>query len=170
MKPFPRSCSFLSTVLAFALGTSGWIAAQNTDSSVAEVQTQSSDFERIVVVRLRNGVDVLEGIRKAVARENIQNGVILTGIGSVTSYNLHAVDNTDFPPEEVFYEDDGPYDLIASQGYVINGRVHAHITLSDEDQSIGGHLEPGTRVFTFYIATIGVFVEGIDISRADRIP
>ena len=137
---------------------------------VPEISTQSAELERVVVIRLKNGVDVLEGLGKAVQKEGIRNGVIISGIGSVTSYNLHAVANTTFPPEEVFYKAEGPYDLVASQGYIIDGRVHAHITLSDENQAIAGHLEPGTRVFTFYIATIGVFREGIDISKADKIP
>jgi predicted DNA-binding protein with PD1-like motif len=41
-------------------------------------------------------------------------------------------------------------------GYVINGRIHAHITLSTPDRTMAGHLEPGTEVFTFAAVTIGV--------------
>jgi predicted DNA-binding protein with PD1-like motif len=145
-------------------------AQKGQETAVPEISTQSTWLDKVVVIRLKNGVDVLEGLHRAVEKEGIRNAVIFSGIGSVTSYNLHAVANTTFPPEEVFYKAEGPYDLVASQGYIIDGRVHAHVTLSNENKAIGGHLEPGTRVFTFYIATVGVFGEGIDISRADRIP
>jgi len=171
VKSAPYECL---AVLSIAVGlfclADPLVARAPLEPKVPEVRTLPGDLERVVVIRLKNGVDVLEGLRKAVEREGIRNAVILSGIGSVTSYHLHAVANTTFPPEEVFYKAEGPYDLIASQGYVIDGRVHAHVTLSDENRAIGGHLEPGTRVFTFYIATLGVFAEGMDISGADRIP
>jgi predicted DNA-binding protein with PD1-like motif len=50
-------------------------------------------------------------------------------------------------------------------GYVIDGRVHAHLTMANPDHAFGGHLEPGTNVFTFAIVTLGVF-DG-DLSRVD---
>ena len=51
-------------------------------------------------------------------------------------------------------------------GYVINGRVHAHMTLGTPDKAIAGHLEPGNEVFTFAIVTIGVMNDA-DLSRVD---
>ena len=41
-----------------------------------------------------------------------------------------------------------PADLVSMNGYVINGRVHAHVTLADADKAFGGHLEKRTQVFT----------------------
>ncbi|MHC4539025.1 MAG: PCC domain-containing protein, partial [Planctomycetota bacterium] len=52
-------------------------------------------------------------------------------------------------------------------GYVIDGRVHAHVTLADDDKAFGGHLEKGTNVFTFAVITVGVFSDEIDLSRVD---
>jgi predicted DNA-binding protein with PD1-like motif len=52
-------------------------------------------------------------------------------------------------------------------GYIINGRIHPHVTLANPDKAFGGHLEPGTTVFTFAIVTIGVLNDGVDLSRAD---
>jgi len=52
-------------------------------------------------------------------------------------------------------------------GYIIDGRVHAHVTLTNEDGAFGGHLEEGTTIFTFAIVTIGIFKDGIDLSRVD---
>ena len=109
----------------------------------------SSNFERIVIVRMTYDTDLLEGLTNAVKKENIENAVILSGIGSLRSYHVHAVSNTTFPSQNVFFKDEGPYDLTAVNGYVIRGRVHAHITFANDKLALGGHLEPGTRVFTF---------------------
>jgi predicted DNA-binding protein with PD1-like motif len=63
--------------------------------------------------------------------------------------------------------DSVPADITNMNGYIIDGRVHVHITLASEEGAFGGHLEEGTHVFTFAIVTIGVFKEGIDLSRVD---
>ena len=60
-----------------------------------------------------------------------------------------------------------PADLISMNGYVIEGKIHAHMTLATPDHAFGGHLEPGTSVFTFAIVTIGVLNDGVDLSRVD---
>ena len=60
-----------------------------------------------------------------------------------------------------------PADIVSMNGYVIEGRIHAHMTLADENHAFGGHLEPGTNVFTVAIVTLGVFKDGIDLSKID---
>ena len=57
--------------------------------------------------------------------------------------------------------------LTAVTGYVVNGRVHAHVTFSDDQRALAGHLEPGTRTFTFVIVTLGVFGDEVDLERID---
>ena len=52
-------------------------------------------------------------------------------------------------------------------GYIIDGRAHPHITFSDEEKAFGGHLEPGTQVFTFAVVTIGVLSDDVDLARVD---
>jgi predicted DNA-binding protein with PD1-like motif len=94
--------------------------------------------------------------------------VILSGIGSVRGYHVHTVSNREFPSRNVFVKDElAPADIQAMNGYVIDGRVHAHIVLSNPDQSFGGHLERETRVFTFAIVTLGVVGDTIDLRRLD---
>jgi predicted DNA-binding protein with PD1-like motif len=61
----------------------------------------------------------------------------------------------------------GPADIVSMNGYVIDGRVHAHIAFAGADKAFGGHLEPGTNVFTFAIVTLGVLKDGVDLSRVD---
>jgi predicted DNA-binding protein with PD1-like motif len=58
-------------------------------------------------------------------------------------------------------------DLVSVQGYILNGRVHAHIALSDENSVVGGHLEKGTKALTFFIITIGVLPDNLNLENLD---
>jgi predicted DNA-binding protein with PD1-like motif len=60
-----------------------------------------------------------------------------------------------------------PADIVSMNGYVLNGLLHPHITLSTGDHAFGGHLEPGTNVFTFALVTLGVLDDEPDFSRLD---
>jgi predicted DNA-binding protein with PD1-like motif len=142
-------------------------STSENETAASAVHTVSSRFSRVVVVRLGNDADLLEGLKTAVAREKIKNAVILSGAGSLTSYHVHVVSNTVFPPTNAFFQGTGPYDLLTTTGYIIDGRVHAHISFSDTQKTLGGHLEPGTRVFTFAILTLGVLEEPASLQRFD---
>jgi len=142
-------------------------AKPNSDK-VPDFYVTSGQFQRVVVVRLKYQADLLAGIEKAVKGEKIKNAVFLSGIGSVRNYHIHAVSNRTFPSKNVFTKDPtDPADIIGINGYVIDGRVHAHITLSNQEKAFGGHIEPGTSVFTFAIVTLGVFGDDVDLGKAD---
>ncbi|MDD5327702.1 MAG: DNA-binding protein [Phycisphaerae bacterium] len=136
-------------------------------ASAPDIHTITSNFDRVVVVRLRNGTDVLEGLQRFAEMQNIKNAVILSGIGSLTQYSVHVVNNTSFPPVNTYMKESGPSDLLNVNGYIINGRVHAHLTLSDDKRALGGHLESGTKVFTFAIITIGVLDKRTNLEKID---
>ena len=159
----PKPCSYAQ----MALEESHQEVLEEMQQQVPDVVTTSGQFERLVVVRMKQGADLLEGLTSAVEEEIINNAVILSGIGSLTSYHIHVVDNNIFPTENVFFKDSIPVDLTSVNGYVFNEKVHAHINISDENMAIGGHLEPGSSVFTFAIITIGVFDEEINLERFD---
>jgi predicted DNA-binding protein with PD1-like motif len=134
--------------------------------SVPDVYAISGKFDRVVILRFKYQADLLAGIEKMVKEEKIRNAVILAGAGSVRNYQVHQVSNRTFPSKNTFVQDPtAPADLIGMNGYVIDGRVHAHMTLANPDHAFGGHLEPGTSVFTFAIVTLGVF-DG-DLSKVD---
>jgi len=157
-------------ILAVVLGlvsTSAFSQSGGPTGPAPNVAVASSAVERVVVVRLKNGVDLLAGLKEAVAREKIRNGVILSAFGSVTSYHVHVVDNATFPPKDVYKKGEGPYDLLNVSGMILGGRVHPHITLANPTQVVGGHLEEGTRVFTFATISIGVLSGALDLSRHD---
>ena len=137
------------------------------DVPVPQVVTTSGQFDRVIVVRMKQHTDLLAGLQEAVEKEKIRNAVILSGIGSLTTYHIHVVDNNTFPSENVFFKDSIPVDLVSVNGYIFNGKVHTHINISDENLALGGHLEPGTTVFTFAIITIGVLTEEVNLDRFD---
>lgn len=139
----------------------------NSDK-VPDVYAISGQFERIVVLRLKYQTDLLAGIEKMVREQKIRNAVFLSGIGSVRNYHVHTVSNRAFPSKNVFVKDPtAPADIVSVNGYVIDGRVHAHMTLANEDKAFGGHIEPGNSVFTFAILTLGVLGDSVDLSRID---
>jgi predicted DNA-binding protein with PD1-like motif len=139
----------------------------NSDK-VPEVYGQAVRFERTLVFRFKHQADLLAGLERMVKDHRIRNAVILSGIGSVGSYHYHTVSNRTFPSKNVFVRNPaGPADISSVNGYVIDGRVHAHVVFADPDRAFGGHLEPGTTVFTFAIVTVGVVTDGADFTRLD---
>jgi len=139
----------------------------NSDK-VPEVYAISGQFERIVVLRFKYQADLLRGLEEMVQQQKIRNAVILSGIGSVRNYQVHSVSNRTFPSKNLYLKDPKtPADVVSINGYVIGGRVHAHLTLTNEEGAFGGHLEPETNVFTFAILTLGVFSDGVDLSKVD---
>ena len=130
--------------------------------------TQVAQPSRIIMVRMNPHEDVLEGLRAAVAEAGIENGAILGGAGSLSAYNAHVVKTTDLPPGDVFFDGEGAYDILTLTGVIIDGRVHAHITFSDTDKAMGGHLEPGCKVLTFAVAAIAE-LPGVDLAEWDSI-
>jgi predicted DNA-binding protein with PD1-like motif len=142
-------------------------AKPNSDK-VPDVFAISGRFDRVVVLRFKRGTDLLAGLEKMVKQDNIHNAVLLSIIGSVTSYHVHAVSSRTFPPKDTFIKNPtAPADLISINGYVIDGRVHAHITMANPVKAFGGHLEPGNTVFTFAVVTLGVMNHGVDFAHLD---
>jgi predicted DNA-binding protein with PD1-like motif len=139
----------------------------NSDQ-VPEAYAISGQFERVLVLRFKYETDLLAGMEKMVREHRVRNAVILSGIGSVKGYHLHVVSNRTFPSKNIFVRDPtSPADLIGMNGYVIDGRVHAHMTLAKADKAFGGHLEQETNVFTFVVVTLGVLSDETDLRRID---
>ena len=142
-------------------------AAPAAAQAVPDVVSIPSEIRRVVLIRLKYNTDLLKGLEQAVKDEKIKNAVILSGVGSVTSYHVHAVSNTTLPAQLAFTQRAGAMDLIAVDGYVLNGRIHAHITMTDDNKAFGGHLHEGTKVFIFAIVTLGVLDDKLGLSRFD---
>jgi len=121
-----------------------------------------------ILVRMSNGEDILEALRQAVEEHGIQHGLILGGVGSVKSYHVHVVETTNLPPGNIFWKEENPFDIVSVSGLVMNGRVHAHIALSDRERTIAGHLEPGCQVLTFCAVTMAILEQGDELADLDR--
>jgi len=142
--------------------------ARPNSNKVPDVYAVETQLRRVVVLRFKYDTDLLAGLEKMVAQEKIRNGVILSAFGSVRGYQIHQVSNRTFPSKDMFTKDPtAPADIIGMGGSILNGRIHAHITLSNPQGAFGGHLEPGTVVFTFASITIGVLDDNIDLNRVD---
>ena len=102
------------------------------------------NFQRVVVLRFKYQTDLLAGIEKMVKEQNIRNAVILSAVGSVRNYQVHTVSNRTFPSKDTFVQDPtAPADLVSMNGYIIDGRVHAHMMLANPDRAFGGHSRTG---------------------------
>jgi len=142
--------------------------AKPNSSEVPDVYAVSSQFERVLVLRFKYQTDLLAGLEKMVKEHKIRNGVILSAIGSVRNYHIHQVSNRTFPSKNTLVKDPtAPADIAGMNGFIMAGKLHPHITLASPDKAFGGHLEPGTEVFTFAIVTIGVLPDNLDLAKLD---
>lgn len=138
------------------------------DPKVPDVYAIPTQFERVLILRFKYQTDLLDGLERMVKANKVQNAVILSAFGSVTGYQVHQVSNRTFPSKDMFTADPTmPADVVTMSGYVLNGRLHPHISLATPQKSFGGHLEPGTKVFTFAVVTLGVLPAGLDLTKLD---
>lgn len=142
--------------------------AKPNSAEVPDVYAVEGKFERIVVLRFKYQTDLLAGLTRMVKERGIRNAVILAAAGSVRGYHVHVVSNREFPSKNIYMKNPhAPADITGMSGYVIDGQLHPHITLADPQRAFGGHLEPGTEVFTFAAVTLGVLADGVDLKRLD---
>jgi predicted DNA-binding protein with PD1-like motif len=121
------------------------------------------------IIKIGAGEDILRTFEKSVSDQGIENAVILTGIGSAAGWRYHVVASTDLPPQEAFPEGNGAVDISSLTGFVLNGRIHAHITFTDDKIAFGGHLETGCKALTFVIITLGVLDAKLKLDHLDRL-
>jgi predicted DNA-binding protein with PD1-like motif len=156
------------TVSEIAKPTTPEDDAKPNSDKIPEVYAMSGNFQRVVVLRFKYQADLLAGLERMVKEQKIRNAVFLSGIGSLRNYHIHSVSNRTFPSKNVFTKDPtAPADIVSINGYVIDGRIHAHMTLTNEQNAFGGHIEPNNNVFTFAIVTLGVFDDSVDLSKVD---
>jgi predicted DNA-binding protein with PD1-like motif len=130
------------------------------------MKVMTADLGKTVVLKVESGEDLLAGITEGVKEAGIRTGIIINGIGSVSRYHLHVVETSNLPPGNVYWKDTAPFDLDVINGYIIDGRVHAHVAVSNEKATFGGHLESGCEVLTFCVVTVAE-VGDADFSQLD---
>ncbi|MEM2049674.1 MAG: DNA-binding protein [Thermoproteota archaeon] len=119
---------------------------------------------RIIVLRGDRGEDLLETIETTARANRVANGVIISAIGTLENCRIHRVTSQKLPPEEEYVDIDGPLEINSASGVIANGRLHAHISVSDAKGTYGGHLEPGSRIL--YLAEVVIAeITGVSFDR-----
>lgn len=118
------------------------------------MHVQTTTAGKMHFIRLDPGEDVLDSLREAARQQDIISAVIVSGVGSVDRYSTHVVDKPQLPPGNIYFGADGALDILAVTGLILGGEVHAHITFSDPEHALGGHLEQGCRVLTFAVIAL----------------
>lgn len=111
-------------------------------------------YGRHVIMHLGKGELVLESIQSEIKRLNIRTGIVTSGIGSARKIVYHRIGNLEKDPLNIFITMEGPTEIGAIQGLVIDGEPHLHITCYGEDGAYAGHLEPGCEVQ--YLAEVSI--------------
>jgi uncharacterized protein len=127
----------------------------------------TTQFKEVVLIRLNYGDDILASLQQFVAERQIHNAVFLNAFGSVTHYHFHVVADGNLPPAEEYPRGEEALDIVAMSGAVLGGKVHGHITFTNDKIAMGGHLEPGCKVLTFAVIYLGVLEGDADISNWD---
>lgn len=109
----------------------------------------------VIVIGLQPGEMLLESIREAVRKSTIQNGVVVSGIGTLKSCQMHHIEHTGFPSTNRFYTIRKPLELLSISGIIADGEPHLHVVVSYRDEEVyAGHLENDSEVL--YLAEIVV--------------
>jgi predicted DNA-binding protein with PD1-like motif len=112
---------------------------------------------QLVTIGLGPGEYLLESIRAAIADSRIENGAVVSGIGTLKSCRMHYVEHTGFPPRDRFFTLEKPLELLSLSGLIADREPHLHVAVSSgEEETHGGHLEDGSEVL--YLAEIGILV------------
>ena len=103
---------------------------------------------KVHVLRLDPGDLLLESIQEYIAKEKIKDGVVVSGIGTLSDCVMHMVMTTAFSPyvEHVERWVDTPLEVSALSGMIANGVEHLHMVVSDHKVAFSGHVEPGCRI------------------------
>ncbi len=136
-------------------------------------------ISRIVMGKLKIGMDLLEGIEELAKRGGVKTGVILSGIGALErgSFRNAKVVPPDYKMENkhrLFLDIEKPLELLSLTGWIATDsdgsiNIHAHFmtttVVDDKVVSLGGHLVSGTITSIKNVLVIGV-IEDANIKAA----
>jgi predicted DNA-binding protein with PD1-like motif len=84
-------------------------------------------------MRMKFKTDLPHGMEKLVKQERIQNGAILSAIGSLRGFHVHQINNRDFPTSNIFTnEPNMPCDLVGMNGYIVGGVIDKDLGRIDD--------------------------------------
>ncbi len=93
--------------------------------------------------RLVPNQDLFDEIQAFVHAKNIQAGVVLSAVGSLTHATLRLANRS------TYNEYEGPFEIVSITGTVSVNGSHLHIAIADgEGKTLGGHLVKGCTIYT----------------------
>ena len=114
---------------------------------------------RTLALRLKPGEDLKRALTKVVALEDVQAGVVLTCVGSLSRAALRLADRD----EKSLFE--GPFEILALSGTLSPEGLHLHVALADKDgATLGGHVLGGCVVYTTAEIVLG-FLQNVAFYR-----
>ena len=138
-----------------------------------DMEMAQGKLGRVIAVRLKPGTDVLLGLQEACERNGINNGVILSAIGSLQ--DPHYCNPVELPTKAGYGYGEtlhltGPIELTSASGIIChddegNTNLHVHMTVTDRHGNAhGGHLVEGTKVL-LTVDVILAEIEGLVMGR-----
>lgn len=125
--------------------------------------------DKLYYLHLKKDEDVLLEVRRFIEEKQIKNGVVVSGIGTLSSCSWHGVVTAQLPARDEFYVlDKEPMELAALTGVIADGEPHLHmcvLSYGTSKQMICGHIEPGCKVLC--LAEIAI-METNEISMCRR--
>ena len=114
-------------------------------------------------IRLTPGQDLKQELKRFTEKEQIQAGVILTVVGSLTRANLRLAGK----PASTVIEND--LEIVSCTGTLCQEGLHIHMSISDpEGQTFGGHVSDGCIVRTTAEIVIGELTDYIFSREMDE--
>jgi predicted DNA-binding protein with PD1-like motif len=141
-----------------------WPAAAPAADGLPPKLFGGAQIAEIYRLRLDRDDLLLESILDVIAKENIQDGAVLTAAGSLQECTFHSVVSLAPKPEQKFTTVKGAMEIININGLIAAGEPHLHMTLSNPQGAFGGHLEKGCKVLYRAELTIAKF-SGTPLAR-----
>ena len=107
----------------------------------APVKIAGAQIQEVYRVRVARDGHLLESVMEAIKQNNIANGAILTGIGSLQECAYHRSKSLGPDNADEFYKVKGALELLNLDGVITDGKPHLHITFSNGKGAFGGHLD-----------------------------
>lgn len=145
-------------------------------SELPKIRMGKGKLGRVLVMRLAPGCDLLKSLKEIAEKEDLQSGVVLSGVASLSQATLR---NVRLFPEEfpiadrhrIYSPKKEPLELLSLSGNI--GRkdgevhIHCHITVSsglEDGRAYGGHLIEGCVIFSTGEVVIAE-IAGIQMKR-----
>jgi uncharacterized protein len=107
-----------------------------------------------LALRLPPDVDLRQALKTIAQAENITAGIILSGIGSLSTVCLR------FAGQNIHTTIEGRHEILSIAGTIGLDGVHLHMSVANAQGAvIGGHVVDGCRIYTTAEITIGILPE-----------